>query len=123
MNQQDHFRAKRLDGFACLRQSYCIAAVQEQHRIVCGELLGKCTADSAGRACDEITLHPSSEIMVGNTKTLKRTATSRLSLVKGRGQGEGWLLQLNLPSPSSSSSLTRGEAGLNSIAVKWFCAR
>ena len=57
MNQQDHFRAMWLNGFACLRQSYRIAPVQEEHRIVCGELLSNCTTDSAARACDEITLH------------------------------------------------------------------
>jgi hypothetical protein len=57
MNQQDHFRTMWLDGFACLRQSYRIAPMQEEHRIVCGELLSNCTTDSAARACDEITLH------------------------------------------------------------------
>src|SRR2546428_11309328 len=57
MNQEDHFGAMRLNRFACLRQGYRIAPVQEQHRIVCGELLGNCATDPAARAGDEITLH------------------------------------------------------------------
>src|SRR6266436_9992344 len=57
MNQKDHFRATRLDSLARFRESDRVAPVQEQNRILCSKLLGNGTADSAARACDEVTLH------------------------------------------------------------------
>src|SRR6266487_1536944 len=57
MNQWDHLRATRLDGLARFRESDRVAPVQEQNRILCSQLLGNGTADSAAGACDEVTLH------------------------------------------------------------------
>jgi len=57
MNQENHFRATWLDGPARLREGNGIAPVQEQHCIVCGQLLSDGATNSAARAGNEITLH------------------------------------------------------------------
>src|SRR5439155_21595635 len=60
MNQEHDLCATRLDGLARLRQGNGIAPVQEQLRIVCGQRLSVRVANSAARACDEITFHSTS---------------------------------------------------------------